>query len=234
MLNILVVEDNLDIAVIISNILNNCSDYKVVGIYKDGREAYNKIILNDVDVVILDLGLPNLDGIEILRKLKGKKDIPKIIVISGDRILLNNIFIEKLPVYYTFIKPFDTNEILKTLDEIKIVKKNVMTKESRIGNILRMFNFNTSSLGYKYLLCSIDICIKNGSLIIPIEKNLFSIVAKECGVDCYKKIKWNIEKSILSMIRYTDENILSSLFGKNERPTPKVFISRIYEVISNE
>lgn len=48
------------------------------------------------------------------------------------------------------------------------------------------------------------------------------------------KIKWTIEKTITSMINYTDKEILSSYFSKELVITPKIFIKNIRYIVRSE
>lgn len=80
-MNILIVEDDIEINNLISEALKK-ENYNIVQVY-DGKEAlekYNK----KIDLVILDLMLPHIDGIEVLRKIREKSRIPIIILSSKD------------------------------------------------------------------------------------------------------------------------------------------------------
>ena len=56
---------------------------------RDGREALSLEALRPVDLVVLDLGLPDLDGLEVLRRLRVWTDVPVLVVTArqteGDR-----------------------------------------------------------------------------------------------------------------------------------------------------
>ena len=77
MKKILIVEDNIDIHNLIKEILEN-KKYKVIDSYS-GTEAFMVLEKEKIDLILLDLMLPGLNGEEIIKKVK---EIP-IIVISA-------------------------------------------------------------------------------------------------------------------------------------------------------
>ena len=106
MKTILIVEDNIDIHNLIKEVLEKAK-YKVLDSYS-GTEALMVLERKQVDLILLDLMLPGLNGEEIVKKIK---DIP-IIVISAkisaeDKV---NVLLNGANDYIT--KPFSTEELL--------------------------------------------------------------------------------------------------------------------------
>lgn len=81
---VLLVEDNKDLAETLGDYLES-SDIKVDYAY-DGRSAINLASSTPYDAVLLDLGLPELDGLKVLEQLREKlgKDTPVIILTARD------------------------------------------------------------------------------------------------------------------------------------------------------
>ena len=75
---ILIVEDEKGISNFMSTILSS-NDYRVLTI-DNGREAISIISSHCPDLILLDLGLPDMDGIEVLRSVRQWSSIPIIIV----------------------------------------------------------------------------------------------------------------------------------------------------------
>ncbi len=67
----------------IQYLLNTTSDFKVVGFSLDGKDLYNEITTKQADILILDLNIPEKDGIEIIKELNQKNSPCKIIVLSS-------------------------------------------------------------------------------------------------------------------------------------------------------
>jgi FixJ family two-component response regulator len=69
-----------------------------------------------VDVLISDIGLPGMSGIELLRKMKLSAHCPPAILITGRGEAHLEQDARDLGVLRLFMKPFDTRELLDTLD----------------------------------------------------------------------------------------------------------------------
>ncbi|MGF1493603.1 MAG: response regulator transcription factor [Microcoleaceae cyanobacterium] len=81
-------------------------------IASDGREAVEKALGNNFDLLILDLGLPNQDGFEVLQELRGQGEQLPIIILTGRDDLEDKVtgFEEGADDYVT--KPFRFAELL--------------------------------------------------------------------------------------------------------------------------
>ena len=77
---VLVVEDDAPIRNLISTTLKT-HDYKYL-LAKNGEEAILQASTHGPDVMFLDLGLPDMDGVEIIKKIREWSNMP-IIVISA-------------------------------------------------------------------------------------------------------------------------------------------------------
>jgi len=64
-------------------VLNLESDIEVIGYSLNGNEVVTWFKENEADVLILDINMPELDGIEVLKRLKDFKKRPEIIVLSS-------------------------------------------------------------------------------------------------------------------------------------------------------
>jgi DNA-binding response OmpR family regulator len=69
-----------------------------------------------VDVLISDIGLPGMSGIELLRRMKLSSQCPPAILITGRSEAHLEQDARDLGVLRLFMKPFDTRELLATLD----------------------------------------------------------------------------------------------------------------------
>ena len=77
-MNILVVDDEKEIADIITLYLQS-DDYKIYKFY-NGREALECVEKKNIDLAILDVMLPDIDGFEILRTIRKKYTFPVIML----------------------------------------------------------------------------------------------------------------------------------------------------------
>ena len=106
---ILVVEDEKSISRFISTILDN-NGYEAVQA-RTGAEAQSMISSHCPDLVILDLGLPDMDGLEILRSLRSWSSLPVVVVSARDH-ERDKVAALDLGADDYLTKPFGTEELL--------------------------------------------------------------------------------------------------------------------------
>ena len=140
-LKVLIVEDEIDLANLIKSSIKELF-FKVV-IAKDGLEAIKKFDSFKPDIIISDIMMPNLNGLEMSKKIKEKNSETPIVILSAHshkEMLLEAI---DLGISKYFIKPFDIEEFIEYLKELskKINKnKSIKLKDNFI------FDFNNLSL----------------------------------------------------------------------------------------
>lgn len=78
---VLVVDDSAFARTVLSRLLRTSNQIDVVGTARDGKDALERIAALEPDVVTLDLTMPELDGIGVLRALAGRPS-PRVIVVS--------------------------------------------------------------------------------------------------------------------------------------------------------
>ncbi len=106
---ILVVEDDKSIRSFLQTILE-ANNYEVI-LTQTGTEAYSLITSQCPDVVILDLGLPDMDGMKILKDVRSWSDMP-IIVVSARTHERDKVEALDLGADDYITKPFGTSELL--------------------------------------------------------------------------------------------------------------------------
>ena len=106
---ILVVEDEKSIAHFISTVLNN-NGYEAMQAVS-GTEALSMISSHCPDLIILDLGLPDMDGLDILRKLREWSSLP-VVVVSARSYEKDKVQALDLGADDYLTKPFGTDELL--------------------------------------------------------------------------------------------------------------------------
>lgn len=202
----------------------------ISNISSNGEEACEYIINNTPDIILLDLKMPKLDGIQLINKLKEKIKLPEIIIISGDNSLLNKLTNLNIYISAIFTKPIDLQLLMDKLMSIKEIINNKDIEDDIIKE-LNSFYFNKSSHGYLYIIDCIEVCIENKKIIVPFEKNLYIKVAEKNHIKSALKVKWSIDKAISSMNKYTNPSTINEFFP-NSKPTSKMFIIEIFQRIS--
>jgi DNA-binding response OmpR family regulator len=108
---ILLVEDEKDLAQVVCEILNTLPAKVIVA--KNGREAI-RIIESDqsFDLVLLDLVLPQLNGLEVLRRLRRVSTTTKVILSTGYVESLDSKELAGLEISGLLSKPYMPNQLL--------------------------------------------------------------------------------------------------------------------------
>ena len=79
-LRVLVVDDSAYVRKVVTQLLSRSPFLEVVGTARDGREALERAVELEPDVITCDLIMPNLDGVGFVREQMARKPIPIIIV----------------------------------------------------------------------------------------------------------------------------------------------------------
>lgn len=128
MANILIIDDERAIRNVLKDILGN-EGYKVDEA-ADGEEGLKKFLATTFDVVLCDIKMPKLDGIEFLQKAtEANPDVP-IIMISGHGNIETAVDAVKKGAYDYISKPPDLNRLLITIRNA--MDKNTLVKETKV------------------------------------------------------------------------------------------------------
>jgi DNA-binding response OmpR family regulator len=120
--NILVVDDNEDMCQIISDVLR--AEGHMVGIACDGESALNEVKKETYNLMVLDYKLFDMNGLEVLEKLRGTTPLLDTIMISAFGSESVKARARELEVYDFIDKPFDVNALLK------VVKKALCKRQT--------------------------------------------------------------------------------------------------------
>src|SRR5437764_1136320 len=124
---ILVVEDERNIASFVSMYLKNAR-YQVE-IARDGAEALNKAENAKPDLVVLDLMLPDIDGLEVCRQIRSSSDVPILMLTARDDDIDKIVGLEVGADDY-LTKPFNPRELVARIKSI-LRRSTATTKSGR-------------------------------------------------------------------------------------------------------
>lgn len=235
MCNLIVVDDNLKFCLNLYNQISqaNISGLNIFHIDNSGKEAIHTIINYNPDIILLDLQMPDISGINILDELIKHKINSKVIIMSGYPELIYKC---KNYKYYDYIykllaKPFSINSLLDTLKSF-VSEFDINNIKDFVIQQLSSLNFSHKSTGYFYLIDVITLIIEKNYINYNLEKDIYEQIAKKYNkiVKSFQ-IKWNINKLIETMYRDTDMNILHSFFNTldDSKPTAKLIINAVIE-----
>lgn len=125
---VLIVDDNKDVVEMVERVLSS-KGHKVEGV-QSGREALKKMESNKFDAVILDIVMPEMDGITLLKKILERYPEMPVMVMTG----FTEEYSSEIAIFHgarEFIKkPFSVTEFL--------VRFNKMMKEVEMINLLKI------------------------------------------------------------------------------------------------
>lgn len=133
MAKILVIEDEASIRRVLVKILSEENDKYQVDEAADGVIGLEKIKKEDYDLVLCDIKMPKMDGVEVLEAVKKIKPETTIVMISGHGDLDTAVNTMRLGAFDYISKPPDLNRLLNTvriaLDRKELVVENKMLKK---------------------------------------------------------------------------------------------------------
>lgn len=233
MISLLIADDNKDFDINLFNSIKKLNNkINIIGISVDGLDTYEKIKSLKPDAILLDVKMPLLNGFQVIEKLISEKiDMPKIILITAHYELLSSYKCLN-SIYGILLKPINYDNLINYLNSI-ISEINDDKINDKIINFLSSFDFNVKSKGYKYLVECIKVCTIYPNLISNFEKKLYPYISNNFKNANPSQIKWAIEKSINSMYRYTDKNVLEKFFQNSNKISPRYFIETIISKIKD-
>ena len=126
-MNLVIVEDDINMRKSLEIALGEYEDLKIKS-YKSAVEALKKIEEN-TDLVITDINMPGMDGIEFVKELNGKFDV---IIMTGNATLNKAIESMRLGVKDFLTKPFDAETLYQAIKRTQILKQKSSTATVKI------------------------------------------------------------------------------------------------------
>lgn len=123
--NILIIEDEIKIARFVEMELNY-EGYKVTKVH-DGRQGLMKARNEEFDLILLDIMLPSMNGIEVLRRIREESEVPVIMLTAKDETMDKVTGLDMGADDY-ITKPFEIEELLARI-RVALKRKKVTKKE---------------------------------------------------------------------------------------------------------
>lgn len=259
-MRILIVDDNVEFGNMLNEHIGQQEDMTVVGVAPDGLKAIEMIVSLKPDIVLLDIIMPNLDGIGVLERIKELKldSKPSFIMLTA---IGQDIFIQKavaLGVEYYVVKPFDVNVLVSRVRHVYREKltaylyktnkptlvsnsKNTSLEHSlevEVTNHMHEIGIPPHMIGYQYIREAILRTLDNPKKFSSVTKVLYPAVA-----DKFDTTPQKVERAIRNAIEgawargrvESLEPIFRSSFNYNKtRPTNSEFIAILVDKIRLE
>ena len=177
-------DDNKEFTAIVQEYLAQQSDIQLVGIAHDGEQMLKIIDEKKPDLVVLDIIMPQLDGIGVLEQIKnGRQQPPKVIMLtalSHDK-MANRAM--ELGADYYIVKPFDLNVLVRRIRQIVGNGENTVVPQVTVKDrpldvevtaIIKEFGIPAHIKGYQYLRDAIMMITVDAELLGAVTKKIIS------------------------------------------------------------
>ena len=216
--------------------IERTDEFAVIGSVGDGAEALRLAEEQSPDLILMDIVLPGLDGMTLLRRLP-EKDRPKVIFLSAlysDKTVSEAM---RAGAYYFVSKPCEVNALL---DRMRLAVAPAAAAapmdhsaelKNRVTNIIHEIGVPAHIKGYQYLREAIIITVEDMDVINAVTKVLYPEVAKRFGTTASR-----VERAIRHAIEVAwdrgDLETLQRFFGytvsnAKGKPTNSEFIAMI-------
>ncbi len=245
---LLVIDDNKDLVSMIKEYFKNHNDIVVSLDANDGVEGLKLIEKRreDYDVIILDLIMPNKDGISVLETMRKKNISKKVVVLTS----YNNPEIirrvSELGVNYYILKPFELSELEKRVMELsdnllyngKTVDLYHNNLQISTTKILHELGVPSHIKGYLYIREGIMMLYERPEVIGGITKELYPEIASK-----YNTTVSRVERAIRHAIEVSwnrgNWQLMEEIFGHSvdidkAKPTNSEFIVTVADKLRLE
>lgn len=228
---------------VFAGILEEEGDIELIGSTGDGEEAVRIVKENVPDVLVMDLVLSRMDGLEVLQTLEGAAVRPRVLVLSSfARGNMAELAAEHGADYY-MMKPCKTSTLVERIrqlagqapgggeEENSRPSAREQSLESTVTGIIHEIGVPAHIKGYQYLREAIMIAVEDMEVINAVTKILYPEVAKRFGTTASR-----VERAIRHAIEVAwdrgDLETLQKYFGytvsnSKGKPTNSEFIAMI-------
>lgn len=257
-IHVVVADDNELTREYLKDILSTDPQIVVDGFAVDGKVTLEMIKEKQPDVVIIDLVMPEMDGIGVMERIKKETDTllkrPFFIVISaaGHEKIMEDAF--RAGASYYVMKPFNDEDIIQRIKRVAIMNTQkgltgkgsvyenkavaVHNLESDVTNIIHEIGVPAHIKGYQYLRDAIMMSVNDPEMLNSITKLLYPTIAKN-----HKTTPSRVERAIRHAIEVAwsrgKMDTIDELFGYTVsngkgKPTNSEFVALIADRIRLE
>jgi len=193
-IRVLAADGNEDFRAALSETIAQQEDMEYIGGAADGPRALELCREGNVDVLVMELVLPRLDGLGLLRRLQELEELPTVLVVTG--FVTARVVREaaELGADYFLSKPCDMDELLRRIRQLRSGRspapgmgsgrdrdEDNTELEERITEILHEIGVPAHIKGYQYLREAIMLTVEDMDIINAVTKVLYPQVARKFG-----------------------------------------------------
>ena len=232
---VLMIDDNVQLIEAVKEYFKSSKQIEIIEEAYDGLEGFKKIEKSICDVVILDLIMPNKDGLYVLEQMKKNNINKKVIVATSYNTQEVIREVSDYGVNYYILKPFDFTDLEKRILDLSNKKKNSKNIDLHHNNIqisitkiLHQLGIPSHIKGYQYIRDGVGLIFDNPEMIGGITKELYPELANKFDTTVSR-----VERAIRHAIEVSwnrgNWDLMEEIFGNSvdidrAKPTNSEFI----------
>ena len=245
-IKVLMIDDNVNLIEMVEDYFEDNQGIEIVGKAFDGNEGLKIIKEGQLkyDLIILDLIMPNKDGLGVLKELKALDMHPNIIVATSYNAPDTIRKVSEYGVNYYILKPFSIAELEdKILDTFKTSEKKTINLlnnnlQISISRMLHELGMPSHIKGYQYIREAISMVYDNPEIVGGITKELYPELATKFDTTVSR-----VERAIRHAIEVSwnrgDWDLMEDVFGHSvdidkAKPTNSEFIVTVADKLRLE
>lgn len=210
---VMIAEDDMSTFSCYQNFLSKDENIEIVAHAKDGETTLKMYQEIKPDILLLDLNLPKMNGLEIINNLSHYDSVKcNIVVVSGDLHLRQNLLNTKR-IYKIIPKPADFEIIRNTIQEMKSEQIISSFPEQECQTLLMRLKLNPYSRSCRLLIDIIKLCYIDSDRLDNM-RNIYHIMSLKYSCS-EEKIKSRLRSCIRTVNRFSPVSTLSSIFFIN-------------------
>lgn len=209
---ILIADDDHEIVQLITESLED-EGYEVLKAY-NGKEVIQTIENQKLSLIILDIMMPEMDGLEVCRKVRNDIAIPIILLSAKDRELDKIIGLEVGADDY-ITKPFSINELIARVSAHIRREKRHSDSKTNLSGVLKFRNLKINKDKYEVYKndCIIDLSTKEFQILLYLAENSNRVISRE---QIYEAIWGNSEYGDINTVTVHIKNLRNKLDQDNQ------------------
>ena len=192
MLKAFIVDDEKKICLLLQNLIDwNQLGIQIVGVFNNGLDAYNNALEKSPDIIITDIRMPDIDGLELIRKIRENGIPSHFILISGYKEFKYAKTAMQYGVMNYLLKPINKDDLTRSLQSIcKLIEEdNTVTQQKE--SLAISLKISAPKVRHQFFSemykenHDLPCCIEriNSEYLFHFSEGLFRIVLIRCDLD---------------------------------------------------
>ena len=237
-INVVVIDDNEVVTGSVEKYFSENEVINVVGSFNDGKTGLDYLIKypETYDLIILDVLLPQIDGLRVLEELNQRRINKKVIVLSSYKDDFTIKRVQSLGADCFMLKPFDLNSLEERIKDVdgkdllqRVAKRSDV--EVEVSVLLHNLGIPSHVRGYQYIREGILLIYESDSILTLVTKDIYPEIANR-----YSTTSSRVERAIRHAIEISwvrgDLKLMEKIFGNSidferSKPTNSEFLTTI-------